>query len=1459
MTSSRQDRIAALPAHLREKLRARMAGTAAAAPEIPAADRSRPLPLSSAQRRLWFLSRLRPDDPEYNSAFALRLTGALDVAALSKALTALVARHEPLRTTFAEVDGEPVQRIEPPYEVALPVVDVGPAELDAVLRAEYAKPFDLGRGPLLRALLARLGPAEHVLLVSVHHIATDGASMGVLTSDLGVLYGGGELPAQALQYADFAAWQHARPTRPAGLAHWKRQLDGVTPLDLPTDHPRPPTKGTAGAVTEFAVPDDVFHRLAELARTTETTLFTVLLAACQALFQRYSRQDDIALGTVVQGRDRPELQRVVGFFVNTVVLRSTVDPERPFTEHLTTAKQTVLDAFAHDDVPFDELVEAGRDPGRNPLFDVMVLLHTATGGGMSLPGLAVEAVGVGRDSSNFDLTVEFEESGGKLAGLVEYSTELFDAATIDRLTTHLVRLLTAIAADPSRPIADLPLLTDAEERRLLAWGSSTLDAPATTIVDLLDYQARTRPGATALVCGPTRLTFAELAARTDALAADLAGRGSGPDRVVAVVLPRSADAIVALFAVLKAGAVHLSIDPGMPPERIQVLLADTDPVIVVLDDATATGGTRPKGPRPSDAAYVIHTSGSSGTPKGVVVEHAALMNLLADHRTVFGREPLRVALTATLSFDTSWEGPLLLADGHELHLIDDETRLDPAALTRYVRDERVDFLDVTPSYLRQLLPAGLLTGEHKPRFLMVGGEALGGDLWRELAAADTRAHNYYGPTESTVDATRAEVSGERPVIGRPLGNVRAYVLDERLRLVPPGVPGELCLAGAQLARGYLGRPGLTADRFTADPFGAPGTRLYRTGDRARWTTGGQLEHLGRLDDQVKVRGFRIEPGEVEAALRAHSGVSAAAVDARGGRLVAYVVGSTDGLRAALSRTLPAHLVPSAFVGLDRLPLTRHGKLDRRALPDPELTAATEYVAPRNDREQLVADVWAEVLGVERVGVDDDFFDLGGDSLRGIRVVARLRDALGTDVPARLVFTAPTPARLAAELPDAASPAERISLLPRDGGRLEAPLSFAQQRLWFLDEFEPGSTEYVSPTVLRLRGELDTAALDRAFTALVARHESLRTTFATVDGHGVQVVHPPHAVRVPVTDGDLESALAGATGPVDLHTGPLLRVALTRLAPDDHVLTLVLHHIVTDGWSAGVLLRELAALYRDEELPPLPVQYADYAVWQRRRLEGAELEEQLSYWRHRLDGLPVLDLPTDRPRPAVRTKNGALHEFSIPAGTTARLQELSRQHGGTLFMTLLAACQLLFARWSGQRDIAVGTVVSGRERTELEGLVGFFVNTLVLRSTVDLRAGFGDFLGGVRDTVLDAFAHQDVPFDRVVDDLQPDRDTSRTPLCQAMVVLHNTPDTRPALPGLGVEELAPPVVTAGFDLMVHFQETAGRLDGVVNYNTDLFDAATIERLTGWLGTLLDGIAATPDRPLARLPWTTAADR
>ncbi|GHF53719.1 amino acid adenylation domain-containing protein/non-ribosomal peptide synthase protein (TIGR01720 family) [Amycolatopsis bartoniae] len=1465
MTSSRQDRIAALPAELREKLRSRLAGAAGRSEAIPVAERGRPLPLSFSQRRLWFLSRLNPGDPEYNSALALRLRGELDVPALAAALAALVARHESLRTTFDEVDGEGVQLVHPPFGVPLPVVDTPAEDLDAVLAEEYSRPFDLRRGPLVRALLARVGPREHVLLLCVHHIVTDGGSMGVLTEELAALYNSGEaaeLPPLPVQYADFAAWQRERGDGTDHLDYWRAKLADLRPLELPTDRPRPPERTTEGAVREFTLPGGTAARLAELAREGGTTLFTVVLAACQVLLARYSGQEDVAVGTVVQGRERPEVRRVVGFFVNTVVLRSTVDTRGTFRELLAAVRETVLDAFAHD-VPFERLVDAvhaDRDPSRNPLFDVMVLLHGASGEQPAFAGLDTEDVTVARRSSNFDLSLEFEERDGTLAGSVEYSTALFDADTIDRLVAHLSVLLESVAAEPDRRLADLPL-TAGEERGLRG---PSLDVPDTTVVDLLEARAEAWPHDTALVFRGESLTYAELVRRVHGLAGELVRRGAGPERVVAVLLPRSAESVVALFAVLKAGAVYLPVDPELPGERIRTVLRDADPAVVLREIAEAPAEL--PGPRPDQAAYIIYTSGSTGTPKGVVVEHRALTNLVINHRRVFGGKRLRVALTAALSFDTSWEGPLLMADGHELHLIDDDTRLDPMALTRYVREHRIDFLDVTPSYLQQLLPAGIL--DNGPKHLMLGGEALGEALWHEVRdLPGTTAYNYYGPTESTVDAVGTTVTGDHPTIGRPLGNLSAYVLDASLSPVPAGVPGQLYLGGAQLARGYLGKPGLTADRFPPDPFGEPGSRMYATGDLVRETADGRLDYRGRLDEQVKIRGFRIEPGEVETALLRHPAVAGAAVVARAGRLVAYCVPAGEEpaageLREFLSASLPAYLVPSAFVTLPRLPLTRSGKLDQAALPEPDFSARGSYVAPRTDNERLVTAVWADVLGVERVGVEDNFFDLGGDSLLGIRVISRLRAALGADVPARLLFTAPTPERLAAALPQAGV-VEAIPVLARENGGLTAPLSFAQQRLWFLDEFEPGSTEYVSPTALRLRGDLDVEALNSALTALVARHESLRTTFDAVDGHGVQIVHPPYEVRVPLTvlnGRSLEAVLAEvATEPFDLRAGPLLRTRLVRLAPDDHVLTLVLHHIVTDGWSTGILVSELSALYAGAGLPELPIQYADFAVWQRERLTGAVLDEQLAYWRRRLEDVPPLELPTDRPRPAVRTNSGALLEFPIPAATTARLKELSRRSDGTLFMTLLAACQLLLSRWSGQDDIAVGTVVSGRERTELEGLVGFFVNTLVLRSTVDTARTFGEFLAEVRETTLDAFAHQDVPFDRVVDDLQPVRDTSRTPLCQVMVVLHNTPGAEPALPGLAVEELAPPLVTAAFDLMIQFQEAGGRLDVVVNYNTDLFDATTVARMAGWLRVLLDGVAAAADRPLARLPWLTGPER
>ncbi|MGW9172657.1 amino acid adenylation domain-containing protein, partial [Streptomyces decoyicus] len=1208
MTSSnaKKDRAAALPQELQEALRRRLAGQAPPAAKarqgIPRADRSQPLPLSFAQQRLWFLDQLRPGDSRYNSAVALRLTGPLDRAALSRALDAAPARHESLRTTFEDVDGRPVQTVHPAAPVPLPVRDLrtgqGPAPdagegtgsgtgtLDDLLLAEYSRPFDLRTGPLLRALLVRVADDEHILLLTAHHIVTDGWSMGVLLDELCTLYDAlahGETPAPApaaTQYPDFAVWQRERLSGALleeQLSYWTKQLDGAVPLELPLDRPRGGEEAGDGAVHEFRVPAATAARLREVAAQQHTTLFAALIAACQALFARWSGQDDIAVGSLTPGRGRTELERAVGLFVNTAVLRAPVDTARSYRELLDVSATAVLDAFAHDDTPFERIVEAAgtvREAGRNPLFDVMVLLHPAPPAAPALRDMTAGTVTVPRRAATFDLSVEFVPDGDGLTGLLEYRTDLFDAPTAARMAEQLVILLGGVAAEPDRPLGELSLLSERERRRLTTeWNDTALPVAPTTYPAAFEAQTARTPHATALVAGDTTLDYAALNARANRLAHHLIDRGAGPEGLVALRLPRTADMIVAILAVLKTGAAYLPVDPELPEERLRFLIDDARPALL-LDEADLravpasapasdpTDADRRAPLHPGNTAYVIYTSGSTGRPKGVSVEHRSLMNLLAGHRHGFvaeaGGGPLRVALTASFSFDTSLEGVLLMADGHPLHLVDEATRLDPAALVEYVVEHRVDFLDLTPSYLRQLLPAGLLTDpRHHPRMLMLGGEAVGPALWRDLAALpDVAAYNFYGPTECTVDALACRIDGtRRPVVGRPLANVRAHVLDHRLQPVPPGVGGELYLAGDQVARGYLHRPGLSAARFVADPFGPPGSRMYRTGDLARWTADGRLDYLGRADDQVKIRGHRIEPGEVEAALTALPAVAGAAVvavaDERGhARLAAYLVPAAgtgrpaaSELRAALQRTLPGHMVPSAFVVLDALPLTTSGKLDRRALPAPDLEAAPrerEFVAPRTPAERELAGIWSAVLGIAQVGVTDNFFELGGDSILSIQAVSRAR-AAGLRLTSRDVFLHQTVAELAAavELRTAPAPAAQR---PDDTG--PAPLTPIQE--WFFATHGP-LRHFSMSMLLDLPHDLDPDALERALHAVAAHHPALRTRFVrtgdTWRQHPVDAVAPGLLARHDVSrttgaarDAALPAAADAARADLDPATG-----------------------------------------------------------------------------------------------------------------------------------------------------------------------------------------------------------------------------------------------------------------------------------------------------------------------------------
>ncbi len=1527
----------------------RAPGSAAphAPPPIAPADRSGPLPLSFAQERLWFLHRLAPASVAYNVPASLRLRGPLDAGALRRALAALVERHESLRTVFPAAAGEPAQAVLPAGGFVLPVVDLGglaeaEGEEEAVrgARGVAGSPFGLERGPLFRAALLRLRPNDHVLALAMHHVVSDGWSMGVLFRDLEALYGAlvrGEpppLPAPALQYADYAVWQREwlrGEVLEAQLAFWRAELLGAPPvLELPVDRPRPRTAGGRRGMHPLALPGALVGELRVFARREGATLFTTVLAGFQALLARWSGQEDVLVGTPVAGRRWAELEGMIGFFVNTLVLRAELaeDPEaRGLVAQL---RERMLEAQTHQDVPFERLVDdlgVDRSPARTPLFQVV---FSFAGAGEIVPprlhGLAVEELPAAGGETPFDLRVVLVEEDDRLAGNVEYNAALFDAATAARMAEHFLALLEGMAAHPERRVSALELLGPAERAQLLdEWSAAAAEVPELPVHERIAAVAARAPDAPAVLFRGERVTFAELQARAERLAGALRRHGVGPDARVGLLLDRSPELVAAVLGILGAGGAYVPLDPSLPDERLRFVLRDAEASALVTDGALAgragafagavllpdgtpardpDGGPRapdpapPGRPSPDNLAYVVYTSGSTGTPKGVLVTHRGLSSYLAwFDREVLGAEGFALPLVSRLGFDAHVRQlfPPLLR-GEPVWVLPEESAADPLALLDALGGrERVSFGGV-PSLWGAVLDA-VEAGERPApsglRAVLLGGEALPADLARRTLARfpGVALWNHYGPTETTVNATAGRVvDADRVGIGRPVANARVHLLDAHGALAPIGVPGELYVGGAGVARGYLGRPDLTAARFVPDPFaGEPGARMYRSGDRARRRASGELEYLGRTDRQAKLRGFRIEPGEVEAALRGHPAVRAAVAvvrrDAGRDALVAYL--TADGaappaaeLRAWLARSLPEYMVPAAFVVVDAIPTTPSGKLDAGALPAPEPEHAGAGDAPLTPAEEVVAGIFAGVLGLERVGARDNFFELGGHSLLATRVVARLGPALGVELPLRALFEAQTVAELAARADAARRAGEGTALpplvpVPRDG---PLPLSFAQQRLWFLHQMEPEGAAYVMAQPARLAGRLDAAALRRALGALVERHESLRTTLRPAAEGAVQVVHPAPPARLPVVElaglarGDREAearrlAQEDAGRPFDLERGPLLRAALARLADDDHVLLLAVHHVVSDGWSMGVLFRDLYALYEalaggaPPPLPPLPVQYADYAAWQRGWLRGDALRRQLDWWRERLDGAPpVLELPVDRPRPARVSGRGASREFRVPADTTRALRALARREGATLFMVARAAADVLLARWSGQEDLVVGSLIANRTRAELDGIIGFFVNTLALRTDLSGDPPFTGLLGRVRETALGAYAHQDLPFERLVEEIAPERSLSHTPLFQAMFALQNARGGEdPPLSGLRLERLPLETRATLFDLELELREDGEELWGGVRFRTDLFEAATVERLAAHYGVLLAAVCAAPGERLSVLPVLPPAEQ
>ncbi len=1505
---------------------------------VPPAARTEEMPLSWAQRRVWLIARLRPDSPAYNEPIAFHLEGPLHREALAHAFAQVVRRHDALRTTFHERRGRPVQRVHaPPADAAaLPLIDLcglarpeREAEARRLLDEEARQHFNLELGPLFRPTLLQLGCYEQILRMTMHHLVHDGVSFRVLARELEAFYSAfrsglrPSLPSLPVQPADFAVWQQRHlegEVMARDLAWWRERLAGAPErLELPVDRPWSSEAGVRGGVVAATVPPALAAAVTALSRTAGTTLFHVLLAGWQALLARYGGTEDISVGVPVHGRLRPEVEELIGFFVEMQVLRLDLTGDPAFGELLARVREAALEAQEHPYVPFERLVEElrpDRSSGSNPLFQVSLALQEDPWEVFALPGLRARFAAVHNGAAKFDLGLSVVMGRHGLSAVCEYDASLFDPTTVERLMGQWLRLLEAAAADPDRRLSDLPWLAAAERHQLLVeWNDTQRPVPGDLRLDaLLTVAAARWPDHVALTFEENRMTYRELAARAERLASHLRALGVGPEVLVGIFAEEGFERVVGVVAVILAGGAYLPLDPAHPLERlawmledagVQVLLTEErllpalprcGATVVSLNRTDLEGGVLGVAPAagPDALAYVIYTSGSTGKPNGVMVSHRSSVCLIHEAiRHTHADEHCRVLQLVSFSFDASvLETWMALATGGTLVLIDRETRMSGPALADSIRREGVTTMAVPPPILATIPSRSLPS----LRTVLVGGDRCPADLANRWAAlgGSFRLLNCYGPTETTIYSSFHPCAGpyrHDPSIGRPIGNTRMKVVDRQGQVVPIGVPGELWVAGAGTARGYLSRPALTAERFVPDPFARePGLRVYRSGDLVRFLAGGEIEFLGRIDRQVKLRGLRIELGEIEAILAEHPAVRECAVLVRPAasgesRLVAYlVVGDGEApevreLRELLAAKLPVYMMPAAFVTLPVLPLAPTGKLDRAALPDPEtVDDGDEGRAQRTPVEELVAAVWADVLGIgKEIRLRDSFFALGGHSLLVPRLIARLLEVFGIDVVPRRIFEAPTLEDCVRGIErDLALGADRVAPIlpvPRGG---ELPLSRGQQRLWFVHQLEPESPAYNVPLAFRLSGALDPAALSAALSAQVRRHEALRTRFPALRGTPGQQIDPPGAaLRLPVADLSglppsrrEEEALRLAAGeaqrPFDLGRGPLMRAGLTRLSADENILWLTLHHIVSDGWSVSVLFREMSETYlaaregRAVTLPPLRVQAADYAVWEQSWLQGPEGQAQLSWWTDRLRGAPaVLDLPIDQARPTVMATGGAVCRVRWPPGLADRLRALGRQAGATLHMVLLSGLDALLLRSTEREDLVVGTVVSNRSRSEIQGVIGFFANLQPLRADLSGDPPFRELLHRTREACLAAHSREELPFDRLVDELQPRRDLAHTPLFQVLLAMEEAPRF-----DLGAAMVAAPFPTgartAKYDLTWTVTGTAGELAVTLKYRADLFHAATVWRMLGHFERLLEVAAADPERRLSRLELLSAAE-
>jgi amino acid adenylation domain-containing protein len=1527
--------------------------------------------LSYFQERLWFMEQWDPNKPTYNICQAYRLDGPLDPQAIEESLNTVIARHKILRASFSAEDGKPSQTILPVWRLRLTIADLRTVseteKCTAGMRLaqkEARQAFDL-RGTLLRALLIQLADEEHLLLLTVHQMVCDGWSIRILLSEFWTAYEAishnetPSLPPLLAQYSDFAVWQRQLlngDRLESHVAYWHKTLGGTLPaLNLPTDYPRPGVETFRGSKVLLTLSEPLTESLNALSRREEVTLFITLMAAFKILLYRYSGQDDIIVGFPIANRSWGETIDLIGFFVNTSVARATISGKLTFREFLFRVRDVCHAAYDHQDLPFEKLVEylqPPRDLSRNPIFQAMFTFHNMPRIYALPPELRSIPISIDNGTSKVDLTLSLAERDSQLIGFLEYSTDLFNRDTIERMASHFQRLLEAVVADPNQRIATLPVLTEAERHKILAeWNDTAADFPKDKCIhQLFEKQADRVPEAIAAEFDGQEITYRELNRRANQLANYLMGVGIGPEKLVGISVERSIEMVVGLLGVLKAGGAYVPLDPAYPEERLRFVIQDADisvllttetlvedrgwrmedgdrqflrpgsgqasifdprlNKVVCLDrDWPVIAQQRDNNPKQSvtsdNLAYVIYTSGSTGRPKGVQIEHRSVINCVHSlgERLGFTDRDVLLAVTTT-SFDISvLELFLPLIIGGKVVVASREQAADGTELACILANSSVTALQATPSTWRLLIEAGW---EGLSAFkILCGGEAMPRDL---AGALLTRGEvwNLYGPTESTIWSMVHKLeAAEVSLIGRPIANTKVYILDSHLQPVPIGVHGDLYIGGDGLARGYWNNSELTAERFIPDPFSdEANARLYRTGDRARYRSDGTIEFLGRTDDQVKIRGYRIELGEIESVLMQHSAVNQAVVvpfdefarDPENPKskienpksLIAYVVSqdkpepTISELRYFLQSKLPDYMLPSSFVFLDALPMTSNGKLDRKALPPPDGDRPLldqGFVEPRTEIEELVAQVWREVLKRHSIGIYDNFFDLGGHSLLATRVVARLQSTFHVDLALRKLFERPTVAGLAEHIDtlrrsSVGTVNTPITPVPRNQ---PLPLSFSQRRLWYLQKVDSNLSAYNIPAAFRIKGDLDRGALERALNEVIARHEVLRSYVKEIEGQPRQEDTPSLRISLPLIElidlsGDEAEAEvsrlfhADAHQLYDLSKAPLLRAMLAKLPADEHVLILNFHHIVTDGSSLAIFYRELGLFYeaaregKKASLPPQPIQYGDFAACQLEWLKSDTFDNQIAYWKRQLANLPgAVELPSDFERPAMLSYHGTRVARQLSEKSTVALKTFSRQHGATMFMTLFATFSMLLSRITGQEDIVVGSTIAGRNRPETEGLIGFFINALPLRSDLSGDPTFTMLLQRIREICLDAYTHQEMPFEKIVEELRPSRDPGHNPIFDILFNVADVSERALALTGCEVIKLASPASEAKFDIVLHAPEADGRIGLAALYNTALFREERIAFLLEQWATLLDQAMKNPELPISRLSLLTESSR